>query len=42
VGGTNLTNVDHIVSGFNQPGIGYITATRRKPIEWWMRLGVRF
>jgi len=42
VGGTNLTNVDHIVSGFNQPGIGYIIATRGQPSQWWAKLGVNF
>ncbi len=41
-GGQNITDKEYIVSGFNQPGIGYITATRGRPAEWWGKIGFNF
>ena len=42
VGGDNLTDEDFLVSGFNQPGIGYTIATIGPPREWWARVKYRF
>jgi len=37
-----LTDEDFLVSGFNQPGIGYTIATIGPPREWWARVKYRF
>ncbi len=42
IGGSNLTNEEYIVSGFNQPGVGYIIATQGRPQEWWAKFGINF
>jgi iron complex outermembrane receptor protein len=42
VGGDNLTDEDFLVSGFNQPGIGYTIATIGPPRQWWARVKYRF
>jgi iron complex outermembrane receptor protein len=42
VGGDNLTDEEYIVSGFNQPGVGYTIATQARPREFWGRLQFRF
>jgi iron complex outermembrane receptor protein len=42
VGGENLTDEEYIVSGFNQPGVGYTIATQARPREWWGRLQYNF
>ena len=42
VGGENLSDEEYIVSGFNQPGVGYTIATQGRPREWWGRLQYNF
>ncbi len=42
VGGDNLTDEEYIVSGFNQPGVGYTIATQGPPRQWWGRLQYNF
>lgn len=42
IGGDNLTDEEYIVSGFNQPGVGYTIATQGRPREWWGRLQYKF
>jgi len=42
VGGDNLTDERYIVSGFNQPGVGYTIATWGAPREWWAKLQYHF
>ncbi len=42
VGGNNLTDEEHMVTGFNQPGVGYTIAAWGAPREWWSRLQYRF
>lgn len=42
LGGENLTDENYIVSGFNQPGVGYTIATQGRPREWWGRLQYNF
>lgn len=42
VGGQNLTDEEYILSGFNQPGIGYIIATRGIPRTWFAKLALKF
>jgi len=42
VGGQNLTDEEYTMSGFNQPGIGYILATRGMPRTWFAKLSLNF
>lgn len=42
VGGDNLSDEEYIMSGFNQPGVGYTIATQGRPREWWARLKFNF
>jgi iron complex outermembrane receptor protein len=38
VGGDNLADEDYLISGFNQPGVGYTIATWGAPRQWWSKL----
>jgi iron complex outermembrane receptor protein len=42
IGGNNLTNEDYMVTGFNQPGVGYTIGAWGAPREWWSKLQYRF
>jgi iron complex outermembrane receptor protein len=42
VGGENLTDEEHLVTGFNQPGVGYTIAAWGAPREWWSKLQYHF
>lgn len=42
IGGDNLTDEEYIMSGFNQPGVGYTIATIGRPREWWAKVQYRF
>ncbi len=42
LGVQNLTDEDYVMSGFNQPGVGYIIKTIGRPREWWLTLGMDF
>jgi len=42
LGGRNLTDERYIVSGQNQPGIGYIVGTYSRPREWYLTFGYEF
>ena len=42
LGGRNLTNERYIVSGFNQPAVGFVEATFSRPREWYFRLQYRY
>lgn len=42
IGAENLTDEEYVMSGFNQPGVGYTIATIGRPREWWGRVQVRF
>jgi iron complex outermembrane receptor protein len=38
----NLTDKEYIMSGFNQPGVGFIYQTMGRPREAWVNLGMKF
>lgn len=44
VGGgvSNLLDKKYIVSGFNQPGVGFIYETHARPREWYVQVGTSF
>ncbi|WP_017670630.1 TonB-dependent receptor [Blastomonas sp. AAP53] len=41
-GVTNLLDKRYIVSGFNQPGVGFIYETHARPREWYLQIGYNF
>jgi iron complex outermembrane recepter protein len=42
VGGDNLTDEEYLVSGFNQPGVGFTIATWAPPRAWWSKVQFSF
>jgi len=41
-GARNLTDKKYIVSGFNQPGVGYTEGTYARPREWYLTLRLTY
>lgn len=42
VGGRNLSDKKYIISGFNQPGVGYTEGTYARPREWYLTLRLNY
>jgi len=41
-GGRNLTDERYLVSGFNQPGVGFTEGTYARPREWYLTLRLNY
>ncbi len=42
LGGKNLTDEEHLITGFFQPGVGYTEAVYARPNEWYLSLKYNF